>query len=192
MGYINYSMSERAAQAYESGLKPLSKWTKSEIIENVVEFGAWSEGELKKYPKAILVECFLVYAEWHHTGKLYNETMFWGINEDTASVHATEMIEGRFRLYKESLVARKRITPKETVTKAYIEFEQWEGSRKYGSFVKHAEYALLAGGNAYLLHGFKKMTGSHILWVKKFQRAPRGTAKIFAGIQKNLPAKYRR
>lgn len=28
MGYIGYSMSERAKEAYISGEKPLSKWTK--------------------------------------------------------------------------------------------------------------------------------------------------------------------
>ena len=190
MGYINFSMSERAAQAYEAGYKPLSKWTKTDIIENVIEFGAWTENELKKYPKQVLVECFLTYKEWHHTSKLFNETMFWGINEDNASEHTTDMIEGRLRLYKESLAARKETHPAETVTKAYIEFEQWEGSRRYPHLVEKSAYALIIGSVAYTQDGRKDLNGSHILSVKKFQRAPRGTANEFAKI--SLPKKYQK
>lgn len=34
-GYIGYSMSVRAAEAYQSGEKPLSKWSKSDILAAV-------------------------------------------------------------------------------------------------------------------------------------------------------------
>lgn len=36
MGYIGNKMSVRAYEAYESGEKPLSKWTKNDIIECVL------------------------------------------------------------------------------------------------------------------------------------------------------------
>lgn len=37
MAYIGQKMSERAAIAYGNGEKPLSKWSKSEIVELVLE-----------------------------------------------------------------------------------------------------------------------------------------------------------
>lgn len=36
-GYHNYSMSNNAVQAYNTGEKPLSKWTKAVIIEALLE-----------------------------------------------------------------------------------------------------------------------------------------------------------
>lgn len=33
-GYYGYSMSNNAVEAYKSGEKPFSKWTKTEIIKN--------------------------------------------------------------------------------------------------------------------------------------------------------------
>ena len=37
MAYIGFSMSERAKEAYISGEKPLSKWTKKEILSEIEE-----------------------------------------------------------------------------------------------------------------------------------------------------------
>ena len=49
-GYSGYSMRNRAADAYEDGEMPLSKWTKKMIIREVVEHEHFTEEELKKYP----------------------------------------------------------------------------------------------------------------------------------------------
>lgn len=51
-GYYNYSMSNNAVNAYADGEKPLSKWTKSEIIETLVFEGVSSEkiNLIKKLP----------------------------------------------------------------------------------------------------------------------------------------------
>ena len=192
MGYINQSMSERAAQAYEAGYKPLSKWTKSEIIKNVVEFGVWSEAELKKYPKKVLSEMFLEYMGWHHTSKMYNQTIFYGINPDKAETHDVETLDKLLADYKEATKENHKKADPITIEKGFIRFETWEGSRRHPHLVENEAYALIIGSVAYTKDGHKDLNGSHILSVKKFQRAPRGTAKIFARIQKNLPAKYRR
>lgn len=34
-GYYKYSMSNNAVKAYKQGEKPLSKWTKTEILSNI-------------------------------------------------------------------------------------------------------------------------------------------------------------
>ena len=55
MGYNGYSMSERAVQAYTSGLVPASKTG----------------------VPAKLVEQYCRYSEWHHTSGRYNKTKFY-------------------------------------------------------------------------------------------------------------------
>lgn len=178
-------------QAYEAGYKPLSKWTKSEIIKNIVELGVWSENELKKYPKHVLCEMFLEYQGWHHTSKMYNQTIFYGINLDKAETHDVETLNGLLDDYKETAKENHKKAEQIIIEKAFIRFETWEGTRRHPHLVEHEAYALIIGSTAYMKDGHKDLNGSHILSVKKFQRAPRGTAKIFARIQKNLPAKYR-
>ena len=74
MGYIGYSMSENAYYAYESGERPLSKWSKSEIVAKLPS--QW-RGELKKLSVKDLKRIFLEKTSWHHTSKFYNRTDFY-------------------------------------------------------------------------------------------------------------------
>lgn len=188
MGYINQSMSVRAAQAYQHGLKPLSKWTKADIIDNVVESGVWSENELKKYPKQVLADMFLEYQEWHHTSKMFNQTCFFGINLNAAETHDVEALGQLLAEYKAK--ATEAHKNEVTIEKGFIRFEEWEGSRRHPHLVEHEAYALIIGSTAYTKDGHKDLNGSHILSVKKFQRAPRGTANEFKKII--LPKKYQK
>lgn len=190
MGYINESMSERAAQAYEAGYKPLSKWTKTDIIDNVVESGAWTEAELKKYPKKVLADMFLEYEGWHHTSKMFNQTCFFGINLNAAETHDVEALDQLLAEYKEETKEASKSKEQTTIEKGFIRFEEWEGSRNHPHLVEHEAYALIIGSVAYTKDGRKDLNGSHILSVKKFQRAPRGTANKFAKI--HLPKKYQK
>ena len=47
-GYSGYSMSNRAVEAYESGEKPLSKWTKTEISKFINAYKSASSRLIKK------------------------------------------------------------------------------------------------------------------------------------------------
>lgn len=190
MGYINQSMSERAALAYQHGYKPLSKWTKTDIIDSVIESGAWTENELKKYPKQVLANMFLEYQEWHHTSKMFNQTAFFGINLNEAESHDVETLDQLLADYKEQSTAKRKSAEAITIEKGFIRFETWEGSRNHPHLVEHEAYALIIGSVAYTKDGHKDLNGSHILSVKKFKRAPRGTANEFAKIQ--LPKKYQK
>ena len=85
-GYFNYSMSNNAVDAYSQGERPLSKWTKSEIISEVEKISRKTslkfDFELfKKIPLAILKKEFLAKSSWHHTSSYYNETDFYSIDE---------------------------------------------------------------------------------------------------------------
>ena len=86
-GYSGYSMSNNAEDAYERGLKPLSKWTKSEIISTIQDMVDCGELELQfdismlsKVRLPVLKEKVLTYIEWHHTSKFFNRTSFYNID----------------------------------------------------------------------------------------------------------------
>ena len=89
-GYIGLSMSMRAAAAYDNGEKPLSKWTKNNILSRLSEKveenrGALPAGYLENLKKVNLENLRIFLLEetsWHHTGKFYNETKFYDVIDD--------------------------------------------------------------------------------------------------------------
>jgi len=105
-GYDGYSMSNRARAAYEDGERPISKWTKSDILEGIREFLDDKNilEDIAKYPKDFLKRYFLEQTSWHHTSKLYRETDFYSINEDyVQQVESGEVVlEEHFSYYKET------------------------------------------------------------------------------------------
>lgn len=83
-GYHGYSMSNNAVDAYENGEKPLSKWTKADILSELTELGVSNEilQVVKKLTLADLKALFLYKSSWHHTSKMYNRTNFYSVNPD--------------------------------------------------------------------------------------------------------------
>lgn len=87
-GYVGKKMSYRAVLAYEDGEKPITKWTKKEIINSVygfIEDNDIQNESIKNIEKLTLKELrtyFLIRTSWHHTGKYYNETDFYSLDEE--------------------------------------------------------------------------------------------------------------
>lgn len=87
-GYKGYSMSNNAISAYESGEKPLSRWTKPAIMDELDK--AYSAGELPLealeaadgMKTTDLKNAVLVYSSCHHTSAKYNRTKFYQVNPD--------------------------------------------------------------------------------------------------------------
>lgn len=84
-GYYKNQMSNNAVWAYSQGEKPMYKWTKTTILEEIDNI-FWhadekTEIDFKKMTLKELKENFLVWSSWHHTGKNYNETDFYCIEE---------------------------------------------------------------------------------------------------------------
>ena len=93
-GYCGYSMSWRAIEAYKRGLRPISGWTKSGIIESLEKEGATPE-QIKAFRKVVfkdLKKIALEVVEWHHTGKYYRRTDFYGINPDCLKIDPGEIL----------------------------------------------------------------------------------------------------
>jgi len=82
-GYVGSSMSVRAAEAYSDGKKPLSKWSKADILEAARGEGASDEliERLAKRSLSDLRASALFSSEWHHTSKFLNETDFYEIKD---------------------------------------------------------------------------------------------------------------
>ena len=89
-GYVGYSMSKRAVEAYEQGEKPKSKWTKAAMLQEIAAYcddfdmemdsKAWAY--LSKLTKAELFDRFFYKTSWHHTSKYFNATDFYGLDEE--------------------------------------------------------------------------------------------------------------
>lgn len=81
-GYSGYRMSNRAVSAYEDGERPLSKWTKADILNEIKKRGFENTlvNDLKKLSKKTLMSVALYKSSWHHTSSYCNETDFYAIN----------------------------------------------------------------------------------------------------------------
>lgn len=98
MGYIGQRISERAAAAYDMGEKPLSKWTKAEIISRLkmaikdgeVEASEGYVNRAEKLCRATLKRHLLDLVSWHHTGKYYNRTNFYDLVGELPSIEVME------------------------------------------------------------------------------------------------------
>ena len=86
-GYIGFSTSRNAADARDRGLRPISEWSKSLILEAIHEAVEeeelvlqFDEELLRKVKLSELKKVALVCEEWHHTSKFYNRTDFYSLD----------------------------------------------------------------------------------------------------------------
>ena len=158
-GYYGFSMSNNAVDAYESGEKPLSKWTKTDIIAAIED--AISEEELtllccieklKKAPVTVLKDLCLEYSSWHHTSKYYNKTDFYSLNIDRLERLTDEDITKEIAEYRQ----KKKTEP--TAEKWKCAFLEWGGTRKHPTATEIVEEGLVKGNWFYLSNGTKKKT----------------------------------
>lgn len=131
-GYYNYSMSNNAVSAYANGEKPISKWTKSEIIDTLVSEGISSEkiDLIKKLSaKAVKAHC-LRRSSWHHTSSHYNRTDFYEVFAPFIENESIRTIES----WIVSDQAEKN-APKQKIEsapqKAKVIYLEWVGTRKH-------------------------------------------------------------
>ena len=158
-GYVGWSMSVNAANAYSNGEKPLSKWRKSEILklvndciqENHLEL---SVEDFAKLTLPTLKELCLENSSWHHTSKMYNETEFYSFAEDAVcELTQADLLE----LRQKEVQAReeaKAIQPKEE--RWECAFLEWSGTRNHPRAKEYIEVGTIRGNWFYRENGFKK------------------------------------
>ena len=135
-GYYGFKMSNRAAEAYENGEKPLSKWTKKAIIEQIEEYieenGIICPIEtLKKTTSPVLKKLLLKRTSWHHTSYYANATDFYSVNYDVLEDLTQEEIEAAAVVSKKAAVKLNRY-------RGNIDYLEWTGSRKHPKAIRHS------------------------------------------------------
>ena len=156
-GYNGYSMSNNAVEAYNNGEKPLSKWTKAEILEAIktdeIELKCSME-MLKKVPVKSLKEIALYKASWHHTSSHYNRTDFYSLDFDKLEELTDEELS---KIIEESKQNKKNDTePAEEKWKCA--FLEWSGSRKHLKATEIIEDGTIKGDWFIRADGSKKKT----------------------------------
>ena len=178
-------MSERAYEAYESGEKPLSKWTKTAIINTVLDYrNDFEYDELKKYSKDVL-KVFLTYSSWHHTGTYFNETSFYSLDEsfiENEKNYIIQVLNEKVKELKKEKEEKKILK----LQKCKFKYIEWAGTRKHPKAIEKESYGIIKGSWIYYKDGKKSLNGKYIHVVEIFERAPRGTAALFKQIEKDL------
>lgn len=122
-GYDGYSMSNNARSAYAYGEKPISRWTKAEIMEAIKEIAESNElnfdfGLLKKVSVKVLKSEFLTKTSWHHTSKFYNCTNFYSIDEEKVIALTDAEILKLAENQSKSEKSKKSVEEKEAMDRA--------------------------------------------------------------------------
>ena len=134
-GYIGYSMSRRAAEAYEDGEKPRSKWTKKAMIAAIKDacddLDLAYDPAIEKMKKDELFNTFLYNSSWHHTGKFFNETDFYAIDEDALADRFPEMSDRQIAEREAARAAERRAIEEERLAREAEENERRNRHREY-------------------------------------------------------------
>lgn len=149
-GYRGYSMSNNAYDAYMDGERPMSKWTKTDIIAVLRREGVSpiQIEVIKKIPAATLKEIGLKRSSWHHTSSHYNRTDFYVV--DVA--YLEKIRPGMF----DEKPKKKSSEPKQE--RWIAEFLVWSGTRKHPHAEEVTSEGILKGNWFYLPDGTKKST----------------------------------
>ncbi len=147
-GYFNYSMSNGAREAYQSGEKPISKWSKSEILAEAKQSCPEEVFPLLgKVPASVLRDHLLTRSSWHHTSSHYNRTDFYSVIDCS-----------NITLEQVTVWAQKKQQAKKPIEEFLrkAEFLEWSGTRKFPKATRCVATGIVRGNWFYLPNGLKK------------------------------------
>lgn len=169
--------------AYESGEMPLSKWTKEDILDNVESYIKQNNiqdidlDKIKKMSLQDLKRLFLNKSSWHHTGKMYNQTDFYSLDEDYLDELTNSKIDSFLERKQKEREKQKEILKKGPERKyGKIYYSEWEGEGRrkkkidlvspIGLLEKRGAYTILLDkkGNEIL----RKKTDGNYIKIDKF------------------------
>lgn len=197
-GYVGCKMSERAKEAYDNGERPMSKWNKWDIL-NELEYDLDDDtiAKLSKYSTQTLKNVCLEWTSWHHTGSYANETDFYAVmdgkNADLIQVFSDlDEEEKVLKEFRKRQKEEKRLL-ESTEEKCYFRFGVWSGTKKHPKLVYYRTYGIKKGVWIYYMDGSslkkKNASGNYVNVLQIYNRAPKGKAHIFNRIKKELKKK---
>lgn len=197
-GYIGCKMSERAQEAYDSGERPMSKWSKWDILSELeYDLDEDTIARLSKYSTQTLKNVCLEWTSWHHTGSYANETDFYAVmdgkNADLIQVFSDlDEEEKVLKEFRKRQKEEKRLL-ESTEEKCYFRFGVWSGTKKHPKLVYYRTYGIKKGVWIYYMDGSslkkKNASGNYVNVLQIYNRAPKGKAHIFNRIKKELKKK---
>lgn len=122
-GYDGYSMSVNARYAYANGEKPISKWSKNDIISAVNNIDPAKAELLKKVNLKTLKDSVLTKTSWHHTSEYYNKTDFYSIDKEAIDRLSIQEIK-RLSVLKETKATGREF-------RGNIKYLVWVGTRNH-------------------------------------------------------------
>ena len=156
-GYSGYSMSNNALNAYAGGERPISKWSKTDILHEIALYAS-QEGLavhtefLRGVSLDVLKDVFLVKSSWHHTSLMYNKTDFYSLNEDAVS----ELTEDRINTLIEQTKLKKLVKTEPEKELWECQYLVWSGSRTHPKATEEQAVGEIKGNWFYLPGGGKK------------------------------------
>lgn len=123
-GYSGYSMSKRATEAYAIGERPLSKWTKTLILEEAERIIPGSKAILKPLRKKELANLLLYKSSWHHTSSYANRTDFYSLDEEKIEKLAEAQVD-------QIITARSSQKDEVKPERWHCRYLVWSGSRSH-------------------------------------------------------------
>lgn len=161
-GYNGFSMSNNAVEAYENGEKPFSKWTKGEIIDNIISVKLelkCSISVLKKIPASNFKNMFLRKTSWHHTSSRFNKTDFYSIDYTALEQITDDKIEAIVLNLKK---IKEEDEKKKEVDEIWrCKFLEWSGTRKHPKATEVIEEGIVKGDWFIRKDGSKKKTSAN-------------------------------
>lgn len=188
-GYTGYSMSNRAAEAYQNGERPLSKWTKKDIINEIREYARdnnlpFSIALLDKVKAKVLKDSLLKKTSWHHTSSFANKTNFYSIDYEKISVLKDEDIRDLLSVEEE---------PKEDIDtfRGDIHYLEWGGTRRHPKAEKKEllDVDIKEKGSFYIVYDkngniiLRKKIGSNGTYIVNYDEEKRKTEEERKRIQ---------
>lgn len=186
-GYYRTKMSNNAVLAYSEGKKPLSRWSKSEIVDNIIRTAKEKKINidnelLGKVCSEELKDTFLMYSEYHHTSKYFNTTSFYEFAECMVNPDIDSVLQ---RLVDEHQKKPKKQTkPIKKLVYAKASWTVFEGARNHPNIVNKEGYCIINGNWAYFGFGKKSVNGKHFQVIQTYTKAPYGKGNIYKEIQK--------
>lgn len=167
-GYIGQSMSENAKFAYDSGLLSKAKISKYDLESADIDLPV---GFIKSLMPTIITP-----TEWHHTGKFYNATDFYDM-QDVKEQLADIDIDRHLEIYKKEQEEKRLEQERKRNEKgyyAYLEYGEWGGTRKHPKLTHFKDYAFIKGKWAYINEFTKKkIDGKHFEILKTYKIKPK-------------------
>ena len=159
-GYHGYSMSNRAVEAYESGERPLSKWSKQEILDLCGDRApALSRLTLRELRRELLVS-----AGWHHTSSRCNVTDFYAFDDEALETMTDERIASVIASRKPRAPRQPKEGPR--MLRARVSFDVWRGTRKHPTCKQVTEIVTWMSGRQMVeteADGLKRLSSLDIL-----------------------------